>query len=42
MAGRGYGVGGAFLFRFARLRRRLFRPFRGLSILAIIPTATRL
>src|SRR5215469_2596106 len=37
-----YGAGGASLSRFARLRRGALRPSRGLSILAIIPIATRL
>src|ERR1700760_3532913 len=38
---RRYGAGGFFLSRFARLRRGGLRPSRGLSILAIIPVATR-
>ena len=38
---RRYGAGGSALARFARLRRGAFRPSSGLSILAIIPVATR-
>ena len=37
-----YGAGGSSLSRLARLRRGALRPSRGLSILAIIPVATRL
>ena len=39
---RRYGAGGSTLSRFARRRRGARRPSRGLSILAIIPIATRL
>src|SRR5438034_8241229 len=39
---RRYGAGGSSLSRFARRRRGALRPSRGLSILAIIPIATRL
>ena len=38
---RRYGAGGFFLSRFARLRGGGLRLSRGLSILAIIPVATR-
>lgn len=38
---RRYGVGGSAVFRLARLRRGALRPPSGLSILAIIPVATR-
>jgi len=38
---RRYGAGGVDVSRFARLRRGTFRPASGLSILAIIPIATR-
>ena len=38
---RRYGAGGFSVSRFARLRRGAFRPSSGLSILAIIPIATR-
>ena len=38
---RRYGAGGSLLSRLARLRRGALRPSRGLSILAIIPVATR-
>src|SRR5262249_9174180 len=38
---RRYGAGGLVVSRFARLRRGAFRPASGLSILAIIPIATR-
>src|SRR5262249_42460879 len=38
---RRYGAGGFSVSRFARLRRGVFRPASGLSILAIIPIATR-
>src|SRR5712664_4040862 len=38
---RRYGAGGSALSRFARLRRGALRSSRGLSILAIIPVATR-
>ena len=37
-----YGAGGCLLSGFARLRRGVCRPSRGLSILAISPIATRL
>src|SRR5438876_7896547 len=37
-----YGAGGSSVSRLARLRRGALRPSRGLSILAIIPVATRL
>ena len=36
-----YGAGGFSLSRFARLRRDALSPASGLSILAIIPIATR-
>src|SRR3979411_1404643 len=39
---RRYGAGGSALSRFARRRRGARRPSRGLSILAIMPIATRL
>ena len=39
---RRYGAGGSSVFCLARLRRGALRPSRGLSILAIIPVATRL
>ena len=39
---RRYGAGGSSLSRLAGLRRGALRPSRGLSILAIIPIATRL
>jgi hypothetical protein len=39
---RGYAAGGFSLSRLERLRRGVLRPSRGLSILAIIPVATRL
>jgi hypothetical protein len=39
---RRYGAGCSSLSRLARLRRGVLRPSRGLSILAIIPVATRL
>ena len=38
---RRYGAGGFSVSRFARLRRGAFRPASGLSILEIIPIATR-
>ena len=38
---RRYGAGGFSVSRFARLRRGAFRPASGLSILEIIPVATR-
>jgi hypothetical protein len=38
---RRYRAGGLVMSRFARLRRGAFRPASGLSILAIIPIATR-
>ena len=38
---RRYGAGGSAVARFARLRRGALRPSSGLSILAIIPVATR-
>src|SRR5271156_4085635 len=38
---RRYGVGGSLLSRLVRLRRGALRPSSGLSILAIIPVATR-
>ena len=38
---RRYRAGGFSVSRFARLRRGAFRPSSGLSILAIIPIATR-
>src|SRR5215472_490138 len=38
---RRYGAGGSAVSRFARLRRGALRPSSGLSILAIIPVATR-
>ena len=38
---RRYGAGGFSASRFVRLRRGAFRPASGLSILAIIPVATR-
>ena len=38
---RRYRAGGVDVSRFARLRRGAFRPASGLSILAIIPIATR-
>src|SRR5712691_2697304 len=38
---RRYGAGGSLLSRLARLRRGALRSSRGLSILAIIPVATR-
>ena len=38
---RRYGAGGFSVSRLARLRRGAFRPASGLSILAIIPIATR-
>src|SRR5215467_3098038 len=38
---RRYGAGGCSASRFARLRRGAFRPASGLSILEIIPVATR-
>ena len=38
---RRYGAGGSSVSRFARLRRGALRPSSGLSILAIIPVATR-
>jgi hypothetical protein len=37
----GYGVGGSSVSRLARLRRGALRPSSGLSILDIIPVATR-
>ena len=37
----GYGTGGSSVSRLARLRRGPFRPPSGLSILAMIPVATR-
>ena len=40
--GRRYGAGGSSRSRLARLRRGVLRPSSGLSILAIIPIATRL
>ena len=39
---RRYGADGSSVFCLARLRRGALRPSRGLSILAIIPVATRL
>ena len=39
---RRYGARGSSLSGLARLRRGVLRPARGLSILAIIPVATRL
>src|SRR3979411_1926872 len=39
---RRYGAGGSALSRFVRRRRSARRPSRGLSILAIMPIATRL
>ena len=38
---RRYGAGGSSVSRLARLRRGALRPSSGLSILAIIPIATR-
>ena len=38
---RRYGAGGTSLSRLVRLRRGALRPSSGLSILAIIPVATR-
>ncbi|TCU65583.1 hypothetical protein EDE08_113197 [Bradyrhizobium sp. R2.2-H] len=38
---RRYSAGGSVVARFARLRRGACRPSSGLSILAIIPVATR-
>src|SRR3984893_10262386 len=38
---RRYGVGGSSVSRLARLRRGALRPSSGLSILEIIPVATR-
>jgi hypothetical protein len=38
---RRYGASDSAVARFARLRRGAFRPSSGLSILAIIPVATR-
>jgi len=38
---RRYGAGGSAVARFVRLRRGACRPSSGLSILAIIPVATR-
>ena len=38
---RRYGAGGSVVARFARRRRGALRPSSGLSILAIIPVATR-
>src|SRR5262245_48670089 len=38
---RRYGAGGSSVSRLARLRRGALRPSSGLSILAIIPVATR-
>ena len=38
---RRYGAGGFSVSRFARLRRGTLRPASGLSILEIIPVATR-
>jgi hypothetical protein len=38
---RSYGAGGSSGCRLARLRRGVLRPSSGLSILAIIPVATR-
>ena len=38
---RHYGAGGSVVARFARLRRGALRPSSGLSILAIMPVATR-
>ena len=37
----GYGVGGSWVSRLARLRRGTLRPSSGLSILEISPVATR-